>query len=123
MNGARASIFSFSVMQKLKIEALAPQKEAVNLAWELRPDVLIMDVSMPIMSGPEATCQIKGLLPEIRIVALSMYEEPETIERMYQAGAESFLLKTVASEELLAAIRGRDLPKQQAPPSFPGTRS
>ncbi|RPI26490.1 MAG: PAS domain S-box protein, partial [Acidobacteria bacterium] len=82
-------------------------QEAVNLAWELRPDVLIMDVSMPVLSGQEATCQIKARLPEIRIVALSMYEEPETIDKMIQAGAESYLLKTVPSEELLAAIRGR----------------
>jgi CheY-like chemotaxis protein len=82
--------------------------EAVNLAYELRPDVLIMDVAMPIMSGEEATRQIKGRLPKIRIVALSMSEEPETIERMHQAGAESYVLKTAPSEELLAAIRGRD---------------
>jgi PAS domain S-box-containing protein len=82
--------------------------EAVNLAWELRPDVVIMDAFMPIMSGEEATRQIKGRLPQIRIIALSMHEEPKTIERMYQAGAESYVLKTAPSEELLAAIRGRD---------------
>jgi CheY-like chemotaxis protein len=87
--------------------------EAVNLTWELRLDVLIVDVSMPILSGEEATRQIKGRLPEVRIVALSMCEEPETIERMYQAGAESYVLKTAPSGELLAAIRGKESDSQQ----------
>ncbi len=85
----------------------ADGREAVNLAYQLRPDVVVMDVSMPRMNGEEATRQIKRHLPEIRIVALSMYEEPETIERMCQAGAEGYVLKTAPPEELLAAIRGR----------------
>ena len=80
--------------------------EAIDLACTLEPDVLIMDASMPIISGAEATRRIKERLPEIRIVALSMYEDAETIERMRQAGAESYVLKTAPSEELLAAIRG-----------------
>jgi len=71
-----------------------------------------MDVSMPLMNGEEATRQIKRHLPEIRIVALSMYEETETIERMQQAGAESYVLKTAPSEELLTAIRGQQ-PRSQ----------
>jgi len=82
-------------------------REAVTLADQLRPDVVIMDVSMPIMNGEEATRQIKKDLPETRIVSLSMWEEPEVRERMYQAGAESYVLKTSPTEELLAAIRGR----------------
>jgi PAS domain S-box-containing protein len=80
--------------------------EAIDLACTLQPDVLIMDTSMPIISGEEATRRIKERLPEIRIVALSMYEDAETIERMHQAGADSYVLKTAPSEELLAAIRG-----------------
>jgi len=83
-------------------------REAVNLADQLHPDVVIMDVSMPIMSGDEATRQIKKGLPQTRIIALSMWEEPEVRERMYQAGAEGYVLKTAPSEELLAAIRGEE---------------
>jgi LuxR family maltose regulon positive regulatory protein len=81
-------------------------REAVSLTGELRPDVVIMDVSMPLMSGEEAARQIKGHLPQTRIIALSMHEDAEVVERMHQAGAENYLLKTAASEELLAAIRG-----------------
>ena len=65
-----------------------------------------MDASMPLMSGEEATRQIKTLLPKTRVIALSMYDESEKMEMMYQAGAEGYVLKTASSEELLAAIRG-----------------
>jgi PAS domain S-box-containing protein len=82
-------------------------REAINLAGELQPDVVIMDVSMPLINGDEATRQIKQLLPNARVVALSMFEDSETIERMHAAGAEAYILKTAPSEDLLAAIRGK----------------
>ena len=81
-------------------------REAVDLADRLEPDVVIMDVSMPLMSGDEATRQIKQNLPNTRVVALSMSDDPDTAERMHAAGAEAYVLKTAPSEELLAAIRG-----------------
>jgi len=81
-------------------------RDAVALAGELRPDVTVVDVSMPLMGGEEAIRQIKERLPETRIIALSMHEETETIAKMYEAGAESYVLKTAPSENLLAAIRG-----------------
>jgi DNA-binding NarL/FixJ family response regulator len=82
-------------------------REAVNLAHELQPDVVVMDVSMPLMNGDEATRQIKAHLPRTRIVALSMHEQGEMVESMRRAGADGYVLKTAPSEELLAAIRGR----------------
>jgi CheY-like chemotaxis protein len=82
-------------------------REAVNLADRLHPDVVIMDVSMPLIDGDAATRQIKTLCPGTRVIALSMYEEPAKKEMMRKAGAESYVLKTAPSEELLAAIRGR----------------
>jgi len=82
-------------------------REAVDLADRLRPDVVIMDVAMPLIDGDEATRQIKQHLPNTRVVALSMYEEDETRERMQRAGAEAYVLKTAPSEELLAAIHGK----------------
>jgi CheY-like chemotaxis protein len=83
-------------------------REAVNLADQLKPDVVIMDVSMPLMDGYEATRQIKANLPQMRVVALSMYNEPEAMENMERAGAEGYVLKTAPFDELLAAIRGED---------------
>jgi PAS domain S-box-containing protein len=82
-------------------------REAINLASELQPDVVIMDVSMPLINGDEATRQIKRQLPKTRVVALSMFEDAETVERMRAAGAEAYVLKTAPSEDLLAAIRGK----------------
>jgi signal transduction histidine kinase len=83
-------------------------REAVDLALRLEPDVVIMDVSMPLIDGDEATHQIKEHLPTTRVIALSTHNEPQTIEKMYQAGAESYVLKTASSEELLAALRGKE---------------
>jgi len=81
-------------------------REAVVLAEELEPDVVIMDVAMPPMSGDEATRRIKARRPQTRVIALSMYEEPGMVEQMHQAGAERYVVKTAPIEELLAAIRG-----------------
>jgi PAS domain S-box-containing protein len=83
-------------------------REAVELAERLHPDVVIMDVSMPVMSGEEATRRIKQELPQTRIVSLSVREEPEVREKMREAGAESYVLKTAPYKELLAAIRGNE---------------
>ena len=81
-------------------------REAVNLAFELHPNVVIMDVSMPLMNGDEATRQIRKLMPDTRVIALSMFEESETMQRMFQAGAERYVLKTAPSADLFAAVRG-----------------
>jgi DNA-binding NarL/FixJ family response regulator len=81
-------------------------REAVDLALRLEPDVVIMDVAMPLIDGDAATRQIKEHRPQIRVIALSTYNEPEKIKRMYEAGAEGYVLKTASSEELLAALRG-----------------
>ena len=83
-------------------------REAIDLASRLEPDVVIMDVSMPLIEGDEATRQIKAHLPKMRVIALSMYDEPDKMETMYRAGAESYVLKTASTEELLAAIRGKE---------------
>jgi CheY-like chemotaxis protein len=80
--------------------------EAVHLAHELHPDVVVMDVAMPMMPGDEATRQIKRDMPQTRVLGLSMHEEAGVAERMHDAGAEGYMIKTAPSEELLAAIRG-----------------
>jgi PAS domain S-box-containing protein len=81
-------------------------KQAVDMASTLRPDVIVMDVSMPVMNGVEATRIIKREFPDIRVVGLTMYERDDMARDMLDAGADAHLVKTGRSGELLAAIRG-----------------
>ncbi|MEN6332811.1 MAG: PAS domain-containing protein [Phycisphaerales bacterium] len=84
----------------------ADGREAIEMAGSLRPDVVVMDVAMPIMNGDEAADQIKRRLPETRVIVLSMSQEPRLAERMRKVGAEAYLLKTSPVEVLLCTIRG-----------------
>ena len=79
--------------------------EAVEKARQLLPDVIVMDVSMPGMTGVEATRIIKRELPHIGIIALTMYEDQQYIFDLVRAGATGYLLKDSDSTEILAAIR------------------
>jgi DNA-binding NarL/FixJ family response regulator len=77
----------------------------VELARELAPDVIIMDISMPGLSGVEATRQIHTERPEIKIIGLSMHAAKRYVQEMYRAGARGYLLKDCDFDELMAAIR------------------
>jgi two-component system response regulator NreC len=78
---------------------------AVRLADELRPDVVLMDIAMPMLNGLEATRQIHHNQPCIKILILTMYENEEYIRQALAYGAMGYLLKDAAAEELLGAIR------------------
>jgi len=80
-------------------------EEAVEMALQHRPDVVVMDVAMPRQNGIEATRQIKFHLPETRVIGLSMHEEEHMAKAMREAGAACYLIKSDAPESLLAAIR------------------
>ncbi|MEX0744327.1 MAG: response regulator transcription factor [Phycisphaeraceae bacterium] len=80
-------------------------REAVDLARELRPDIVIMDVSMPEMDGIEAARRISDEHTCGDIVALSMHQHDEIADRMRQAGARTYLTKDRATEQLVAAVR------------------
>ncbi|MFW6313058.1 MAG: response regulator [Spirochaetota bacterium] len=82
--------------------------EAIDLVRELRPDVVIMDVSMPRMDGVQATRRIHREFPDVQVVALSMYDDDHISRTMCEAGAESFVRKTDSSTELLKAIYGME---------------
>jgi len=90
----------------LKVIAEASDgEEAVRKATELMPDVAIIDISMPKLDGIAATKQIKELCPDINILILSAYDDDQFVFRLLQAGAAGYLLKSVHSQELIAAVR------------------
>lgn len=79
--------------------------EAVRLASELRPDVVVMDISMPVMDGLEATRRIGEHLPETRVLVLTMHGEEQYLLKVLEAGGSGYVLKASADTELMAAIR------------------
>lgn len=80
-------------------------REAVKKAEALKPDVVVMDISMPILNGIEATRQIAKSLPKTKILILTVHENDQLATEILNAGATGYLLKDAASEELIAAIR------------------
>jgi two-component system response regulator NreC len=80
-------------------------RSSVTLVRELIPDVVVMDVKMPEVNGIEASRQILSELPDVKVIALSMYDDRRFIVDMLKAGAQGYLLKDCAFEELVHAIR------------------
>lgn len=83
----------------------ATGREALDQARTHRPDVIIMDVSMPDLNGVEATTRIKAECPGVKVVGLSMHADQPFVERMLKAGAVGYLLKSAAFQELHTAVR------------------
>ncbi len=81
--------------------------EAIELARQLRPDVIIMDVTMPVMDGIEATTAIVEEFPNVRVLGLSISADSDIAEAMVAAGAADYLTKGGAAADLIAAVRGR----------------
>jgi two-component system response regulator NreC len=79
--------------------------DALNQISQLNPDVILMDIGLPDMSGIEATRKIKQLAPETAVVALTIHEDEEYFFKMLDAGASGYVPKRAAPEELLTAIR------------------
>lgn len=80
-------------------------QEAVELTRKLNPDVLLMDISMPVMNGLEATRMIRDLNCPTRILILSIYDNPEYVHGVMQRGANGYILKDVSANEMFRAIR------------------
>jgi len=80
-------------------------EEAVQMATEMHPDVVIMDIAMPKLNGIEATRQIKLIRPATAVLILSAYDDDEYVFGLVEAGAAGYLLKTASGDELTHAIR------------------
>jgi two-component system, NarL family, response regulator NreC len=80
-------------------------REAIAAVSTLKPDVILMDIGLPDMSGIEATREVKHLFPDIAVVALTIHEDEEYFFKMLDAGAMGYVPKRAAPEELLTAIR------------------
>jgi DNA-binding NarL/FixJ family response regulator len=80
-------------------------KQAVNRARSFRPDVVVLDVSMPVLNGVEATKEIMRALPGTKVIGLSMHEEGELSSAIRQAGAVAYVTKGGPPQALLEAIR------------------
>ena len=80
-------------------------REALDVALEVRPDLVIMDLSMPELNGVDATRQLLKIIPNTKVIALSMYLDSSYIRGMVESGAKGYILKDNTFKELRKAIR------------------
>lgn len=83
----------------------ASGEEAVQLASELRPDVVLMDIRMPGLNGIEATARIKSQYNDIQVLVLTMFKDDASVITAMKAGARGYILKDADSEDIVASIR------------------
>ena len=79
-------------------------KEAIELAEKLSPEIIIMDIGMPVINGIEATIVLQKRYPEIKIIALSMHSEKHYVKEMLEAGASGYLFKNCTYQQLIEGI-------------------
>ncbi len=83
----------------------ADGEEAIELAEALHPDVVLMDVTMPVLDGVEATRRIRHRLPAVRVVVLTMHADEATMARAIRVGADGYLVKDCSSDEIADTVR------------------
>jgi two-component system, NarL family, response regulator NreC len=96
----------------------ADGREAVRLAEELAPDIVLMDIAMPLLNGIEATAQITRKNPQTKVIILSVHADESYILRALNAGAKGYLLKEATENDLLPAVRSVQLGKPYFSPSI-----
>lgn len=87
-------------------------KEAVERVLELRPDLVLMDLSMPVMGGAEATREIRRLSPTTKVIVVSLHDSKQAVAEAKQAGASAYLVKSRTADDLIeavAAVLGQDV--------------
>jgi DNA-binding NarL/FixJ family response regulator len=98
--------FLIETQKDMSVAGMATHgRQAVAMAKDLHPDLVLMDVSMPGLNGIEAARQIHALHPDIILLMLSMHADMEYVHRALQAGAQGYILKETAGAEVLQAIR------------------
>ncbi|MCL6638083.1 MAG: response regulator transcription factor [Firmicutes bacterium] len=110
-----------SLEEKIKIEGEAANGEqAVNLAFTLKPDVILMDINMPVLNGIEATKMIKSRCPGIAVIALTIHDHEEYLFEMIKAGASGYVLKDISPGLLVKTILGAARGESFIHPSMTG---
>jgi DNA-binding NarL/FixJ family response regulator len=77
----------------------------VQAAAELKPDVIVVDIAMPVLNGLDAARQVKDMFPYVKLIFLTMNNDPEVAAEAFRRGASGYLLKTCASSEMVTAVR------------------
>lgn len=84
----------------------ADGRALIEMATQLKPDVVVLDIGMPLMNGLEAGLRLKQEMPQVKLVFLTMNDDPDLALEAMRSGGSAYLLKISATEELLLAIRG-----------------
>ena len=87
------------------VGAVSDGRALLSAAVELKPDVIVLDIAMPLLNGLDAARQLKKTMPKIKLIFLTMNEDPNVANEAFRAGASGYLLKTSASSELSKAIK------------------
>src|SRR5215218_3527488 len=87
------------------VGAVADGRALLAAAQELRPDIVVLDIAMPLLNGIDAARQLKGLMPEVKLIFLTVSEDPDLAAEAFRAGASGYLLKNSAASELFKAIQ------------------
>jgi DNA-binding NarL/FixJ family response regulator len=99
----------------------ADGEAACRLATALRPDILVMDLSMPVLGGADATARVRRECPSVKVLALTVHEERAYLTQLLRAGASGYVLKRAAPAELVGAMRAVAAGGTYIDPSFVGT--
>lgn len=103
LDGLRSHLSGYSDFDV--VGSAANGKEALARAKKLKPDLILMDISMPELNGIEAARVLKEKLPQINVMMLTMHDEPEYVRQMMASGARGYILKETTPAELVKAIR------------------
>jgi two-component system nitrate/nitrite response regulator NarL len=80
-------------------------REAIQKTEELLPDVVLMDISMPVMNGMDAARQLRDNFPDLKVIILTMHEHKEYIQGVIRCGAQGYIVKDVSAQEMISAIK------------------